>query len=168
MAIRESPPYRVRGRLYVVVGFGSGVWGLACAGGGLLRAFAVASVEEDSGGVELVVCGGVVASLCDVVEKVEDVARVVGPRAYFFGESLCWGGFSLLGYLVHGYSGIIIGHICIVCQRAVWNGIRGIGARVLSFSLFRIRDTGNRCQGMYPRRARRVTKVVGEIAKRRG
>ena len=78
--IRESPPYRVRGRLYVVVGFGSGVWGLACAGGpfdgaldrGLLRAFAVASVEEDSGGVDLVVCGGVVASLRDVKERIHE------------------------------------------------------------------------------------------------
>ena len=62
----NRPPYRVRGRLYVVVvGFGGWV-----DFGRRLGAFAVASVEEDSGCCEPVVLGGVVRSLCDVVEEV--------------------------------------------------------------------------------------------------
>ena len=77
-----------------VFGFGIrvGVW--ACVRRGL-GAFAVASVEEYLGCGELVVLGGVVATLCDVVEEVEDVAGVVGPRSDFSGEALRWGWWCL-------------------------------------------------------------------------
>ena len=117
----------------LVVGLGSGVWGLAAVvrlawawlrtgffgkaqDGGLLGAFAVASVEEDLGGGDAVVLVGVVAALRDVVHQVDQVATVVGTREYLVGESLRRGGFGLLGCLIHGYSGIMIGHICIVVK----------------------------------------------------
>ena len=63
---------------------------------GLFRGFAVASVEEDAGSGEAVVLGGVVFALCDFVQEVQDVARVVGPRADLFGESLGWGWWGLV------------------------------------------------------------------------
>ena len=105
-------PYRVRGRLYVVVvGFGSGVWDLVAAvrlswawlrtgfgmaldrpfdwaqDRGLPGGFTVASVEEDLGGGDAVVLVGIVASLRDVVHDVEQVATVVGTREDLVGES---------------------------------------------------------------------------------
>ena len=89
-------------RLVVDVGFGNRVdagrpfdlrlgSGQAWLRTGVFRGFAVASVEEDAGSGEAVVLGGVVFALCDFVQEVEDVARVVGPRADLFGESLRWG-----------------------------------------------------------------------------
>ena len=72
----------------------------------LLGGFAVASVEEDAGSGEAVVLGGVVFALCDFVQEVQDVARVVGPRADLLGESLRRGRWCLLGCCGHWFLAI--------------------------------------------------------------
>ena len=71
----NRPPYRVRGRLYVVVvGFGVRVGGRR-----LLGVFAEAPVGEYVGGGDAVVGGGVfVVALSDVVEDLDELESAVG------------------------------------------------------------------------------------------
>ena len=126
----NRPPYRVRGRLYVA-GLGSRV-GVRAGGRSLLGAFAESSVHEDIGCGDAVVGGGVFSdALSDVVEHEDDFASAVGFGEDGVGEIERRVGWYLLGCGGHGYSGVMIGDVCILVKGlfelvvGVWSCVGG-------------------------------------------
>ena len=95
-----------------------GRFGLLRAGGRrLLGALAESPVDEDIGSVDAVVGGGVFSdALSDVVEHEDDFASAVGFGEDGVGEIEGRVGWYLLGCGIHGYSEIMIGHICMLVK----------------------------------------------------